>query len=77
MTAEFKERWPGIGYACVPAGVVNPDYSQIRQWRWFESEGRHFMCYWDGGAMVDMYGPFKEQSQQFADDLKAKAEDSK
>ena len=37
------------------AKVVNP---QQIGWQWFETKGRHWLTYWNGGQTVDFYGPF-------------------
>lgn len=70
MSIQFKEIGQGIGHAQAPASVLNPEPSQLNQWRWFEAKGVHFLCYWRGGDTVDMYGPFIKRTEVLADEVK-------
>lgn len=47
----------------VPVSDLQPEESQRGKWRWRETKpGQWWMCYWNGGAQIECYGPFVKPS---------------
>jgi hypothetical protein len=56
IAAAVKDAAP-LRHLRVPRDKVKPD--QPHCWRWWEAADKTtWATYWDGGALVDFYGPF-------------------
>lgn len=58
---------PNVNCYKLPKEQVHPEDSQIKRWRWMQSDKGMFLCYWDGGPTVDCYGPFEKKGNQDAE----------